>query len=191
MRSRQTALLSKETRQDIKRLADLAGSYNAAFEYLLSLRDTNYKTGKAWAELAAMEAAYMYGFVHSGSLRKATGCGANICKVVAQSYKDEALSLTGAGDTKRLYFRFTERVADKVEGLLSHGGNWERLCRYLLALQSPRFDKGALHVERTIKRMHLEGEPITSYSLSMEATKASKGTVINVYKDYKLIADKV
>lgn len=191
MSNRLTALLSKETRREIKDLADVAGSYNAAFEYLLSLRRTIYKTGKQWAELGAMEAVYKHGHVSAGALRTITGCGAAACKVVAQSYTDEPLNLQGAGDTKRLYFRFTQKVADQLEALLSYGENWERLCRYLLALQSPRFDGGALHAERVLKQMILHGDKVTSYTLSMECTNASLYSATKVFNDYKEIIKKL
>ena len=187
MSNRLTANLSATTGNQIKALKEVAGSYNAAFEYLLSLRDTNYKTGKSFAELAAMELVYKNGAVYNYELRKTTGCGAAVCKAVAASYKDEPLILEGTGKKARLYFRLGSEVADQLTELLSYTGDWERLCSYLLSLQKPRFDKGALHVERVLKQMVLHGEKVTSHSLVMEAERASKGTIIKVFKDYKSI----
>ena len=182
-----TANLSATTGNQIKALRELAGSYNAAFEYLLSLRETNYRTGKSFAELVAMELVYKSGSVYNYGLRKATGCGAAICKEVSTSYRDEPLTLEGTGEKARLDLRLGSEVADQLTELLSYTGDWERLCCYLLSLQKPRFDKGALHAERCLKRMVLEGERITSYTLMMEVERAGKGTAIKVFKDYKAI----
>ena len=70
MSNRLTANLSATTGNQIKALKEVAGSYNAAFEYLLSLRNTNYKTGKPFAELVAMELVYKNGAVYNYDIRK-------------------------------------------------------------------------------------------------------------------------
>lgn len=187
MSKRLTANLSASTGNQIKALKEVAGSYNAAFEYLLSLRETNYKTGKPFAELVAMELVYKNGAVYNYELRKTTGCGAVVCKAVAASYKGEPLILEGTGQKARLYFRLGSEVADQLTELLSYTGDWERLCSYLLSLQKPRFDKGSMHAERVLKQMVLHGEKVTSYALNMECTNASLHSATKVFNDYKSI----
>ena len=183
--------VSQRTRQNLDLILEVAGNYNAAFEYLLSLRETKYKTGKPFAELVAMELVYKNGAVYNYELRKTTGCGAAVCKAVAASYKDEPLILEGTGKKARLYFRLGSEVADQLTELLSYTGDWERLCSYLLSLQKPRFDKGSMHAERVLKQMVLHGEKVTSYALNMECTNASLHSATKVFNDYKSIIAKL